>query len=140
MHSQEKKITRLLNSEDVENQNLAKLSLITLLKKENVLYWYLTIEPIKNKVEFDEELYVKMTDLLGWNSIKPPMECLAKMVSFIQQNYPSPLNIEKFFAYYNEYMYSMMSHSWTKENRISIKSQIPQLNVSTTATKSHKDL
>ena len=140
MQSQEKKIKKLLDSEDAENHNLAQLSLITLLKKENVLYWYLTIEPIKNKVEFDEELYVKMTDLLGWNSIKPPMECLAKMVSFIQQNYPSPLNIEKFFAYYNEYIYSMMSHSWTKENRISIKSQIPQLNVSTTATKSHKDL
>ena len=50
MHSQEKKITTLFNSEDIENQNLAKLSLTTLLKKENVLYWYLTIEPIKNKI------------------------------------------------------------------------------------------
>jgi hypothetical protein len=140
MHSQEKKIKRLLDSEDPENHNLAQLSLITLLKKENVLYWYLTMEPIKDKIKVDKDLYVKMTDLLGWNAMKPSMEFLAKMVSFIQQNYPSPLSIEKFFAYYNEYLYSLMSHSWTTDARLSLKSQIPQLNVSTTSTKSNKDL
>jgi hypothetical protein len=140
MQSQEKKIKKLLDSEDAENHNLAQLSLITLLKKENVLYWYLTMEPIKNRIKVDNDLYVKMTELLGWSAMKPGMEVLSQMVNFIQVNYPSPHSIEKFFAYYNEYLYSLMSHSWTKDARISAKSQIPQLNVSTTSTKSYKDL
>jgi hypothetical protein len=140
MHSQEKKIKRLLDSEDPENHNLAQLSLITLLKQENVLYWYLTMEPIKDKIKVDKDLYTKMTELLGWNAIKPALENLSQMVSFIQVNYPSALSVEKFFAYYNEYLYSLMSHSWTTDARKSLKLQIPQLNVSTTPTKSHKDL
>jgi hypothetical protein len=140
MHSQEKKIKRLLDSEDLENHNLAQLSLITLLKKENVLYWYLTMEPIKDKIKVDKNLYVKITELLGWNATKPALENLSKMVEFIQVNHPSALSIAKFLAYYNEYLYNLMSFTWQSEDRISLKSQIPQLNVSTTPTKSHEDL
>jgi hypothetical protein len=140
MQSQEKKIKRLLDSEDPENHKLGQLALFSILNKNNVLYWYLSMEPIKNLIQADEALYKKMTDLLGWQAQRPAMESLSKMVRFIQDNKPSVKSIEKFFAYYNQYLYNLMSNSWTTETRISIKSQIPQLNVSTTSTKSHEDL
>jgi hypothetical protein len=140
MQSQEKKIKRLLDSKDPENHKLGQLAIISCLNKDNVLYWYLDLEVKKGLMKFDEELNSKMSELLGWSSLKPTIECLAKMISFIQENCPSKLSIEKFFAYYNNYLYGLMSHTWTSDVRKSIKSQIPQLNVSTTPAKSHEDL
>lgn len=140
MQSQEKKIKRLLESEDPENHKLGQLALLSILDGRNVLYWYLTLEPIKVSIKPDDDLYKKMTELLTWSSHTPGMECLAKMVTYIQVNHPSQPSIEKFFAYYNDYLYSLLSHTWTSEIRKSVKSQIPQLNVSTTPTKSNEDL
>jgi hypothetical protein len=140
MQSQEKKIKKLLESKDPENHKLGQLALLSILDGRNVLYWYLTLEPIKGSIKADEDLHKKITELLTWSSHTPGIECLAKMVTYIQVNHPSQHSIEKFFAYYNEYLYNLMSHTWTAELRKSIKSQIPQLNVSTTPTKSHEDL
>jgi hypothetical protein len=140
MQSQEKKIKRLLESKDVENHKLGQLALLSVLDKDNALYWYLTLEPIKSSIKPDDDLYKKMTELLTWSAHTPGMECLAKMVTYIQINHPSHASIEKFFAYYNEYLYSLLSYKWTSEIRKSVKSQIPQLNVSTTPTKSNEDL
>ena len=140
MQSQEKKIKRLLESKDIENHKLGQLALLSVLDKDNALYWYLTLEPIKGSIKADEDLHKKMTDLLEWPSYTPAMECLTKMVGYIQSNCPSQSSIEKFFVYYNEYLYSLMSSTWTAEIRKSVKLQIPQLNVSTTPTKSHEDL
>ena len=140
MQSQEKKIKKLLESKDPENHKLGQLALFSVLDERNVLYWYLTLEPIKGSIKADDDLHKKMTKLLTWSSHTPGIECLAKMVTYIQVNHPSPTSIEKFFAYYNEYLYNLMSHTWNAELRKSIKSQIPQLNVSTTPTKSHEDL
>ena len=140
MQSQDKKIKRLLESKDVENHKLGQLALLSILDGRNVLYWYLTLEPIKSSIKEDKDLHTKMSELLGWPSHTPAMECLAKMVAYIQSNCPSQSSIEKFFAYYNEYLYSLLSHTWNAEIRKSIKSQIPQLNVSKPPTKSHEDL
>ena len=140
MQSQEKKIKRLIESDDPENHKLGQLALLSILDGRNVLYWYLTLEPMKSSIKANEDLYNKMTDLLTWSSHTPGIECLAKMVTYIQVNHPTQSSIEKFFAYYNEYLYSLMSHTWTTEIRKSVKSQIPQLNVSTIATKSDEDL
>lgn len=140
MQSQEKKIKRLLSSNDPENHKLGQLALLSVIDQSNVIYWYLSLEPIKGSIKEDKDLHTKMSELLGWSSKLPAMECLAKMVEHIQTHCPSQPSIEKFFAYYNEYLFSLMSHTWTSEIRKSIKSQIPQLNVSTTPTKSHEDL
>lgn len=139
MQLQEKKIKRLLKSEDAENHKLGQLALLSILNKDNVVYWYLTLDSFTD-INLDAELHKKMTELLGWTSYRPAMESLAKIVNYIAANHPSPLSIEKFFAYYSEYLYSLMSNDWTTEERKSIKSQIPQLNVSTASTKSHEDL
>lgn len=139
MQSQEKKIIKLLKSEDTENHKLGQLSVLSLLDKDNIVYWYLTLDSFTD-ISSDAELHKKMTKLLGWPSYRPAMESLAKIVNYIAANRPSPLSIEKFFAYYSEYLYSLMSNDWTTEERKSIKSQIPQLNVSTTSAKSHEDL
>lgn len=140
MQLQEKKIKRLLESKDPENHKLGQLALLSILDKRNVLYWYLTLEPIKSSIKANEDLDKKMTELLTWSSHTPAMECLAKMVTYIQVNHPAQPSIEKFFAYYNEYLYNLLSFTWTAEIRKSVKSQIPQLNVSTTPTKSNEDL
>jgi hypothetical protein len=140
MQSQEKKIKKLIESNDPENHKLGQLALLSILDGRNVLYWYLTLEPLKSSILADESLYKKMSELLTWSAHTPGMECLAKMVTYIQVNQPAPYSIEKFFAYYNEYCYSLMSHTWATEIRKSVKSQIPQLNVSTTPTKSNEDL
>ena len=140
MQSQEKKINKLLESNDPENHKLGQLTLLSILDKRNVLYWYLTLEPLKSSIKANEDLDKKISELLTWPSYTPGIECLAKMVTFIQVNHPSHLSIEKFFAYYNEYLYSLLSHTWTTEIRKSTKSQIPQLNVSKPPTKSHEDL
>ncbi len=140
MQLQEKKIKRLLESKDPENHKLGQLALLSILDKRNVLYWYLTLEPIKGSIKANEDLDKKMTELLTWPSYTPAMECLAKMVTYIQVNHPAQPSIEKFFAYYNEYLYNLLSFTWTAEIRKSVKSQIPQLNVSTTPTKSNEDL
>lgn len=140
MQSQEKKIKRLLESKDVENHKLGQLALLSILDGRNVLYWYLTLEPLKGSIIADEDLHKKISELLTWPSHTPGMECLAKMVTYIQVNHPTQPSIEKFFAYYNEYLYSLLSHTWNAEIRKSVKSQIPQLNVSKPPTKSHEDL
>ena len=54
MQSQEKKIKRLLESKDVENHKLGQLALLSVLDKDNALYWYLTLEPIKSSIKADE--------------------------------------------------------------------------------------
>lgn len=140
MQLQEKKIKKLLESKDPENHKLGQLALLSILDGRNVLYWYLTLEPMKSSIEADKDLHKKMTELLTWSSHTPAMECLAKMVTYIQVNHPTQPSIEKFFAYYNEYLYNLLSFTWTAEIRKSVKSQIPQLNVSTTPTKSNEDL
>ena len=139
MQLQEKKINRLLKSKDAENQKLGKLALLSILDKDNVIYWYLTLDSLTD-INTDDELHKTITKLLGWSSYRPAMECFGKIITYIQTNRPSPLSIEKFFAYYSEYLYSLMSSTWTTEERKSIKSQIPQLNVSTASTKSNEDL
>ena len=138
MQSKEKKIKRLIESSDTENQNLGCLTLESALNKDNVLYWYMTLEPIKNTI--NESVYSKMSDILGWSAYTPALESLFKMADYIKTNRPSIESIEKFFTYYNEYLYNSLSHTWTTADRVVIKSQIPQLNVSTTPTKSHEDL
>jgi hypothetical protein len=140
MQLQEKKIKKLLDSEDPENHKLGQLALLSILDGRNVLYWYLTLEPMKVSFKPDDDLYKKMTELLTWSAHTPGMECLAKMVTYIQVNHPAQHSIEKFFAYYNEYLYSLLSHTWTTEIRKSVKSQIPQLNVNKPPTKSNEDL
>lgn len=140
MQSKEKKIKKLIDSEDPSNHNLGQLAILSSVCKENVLYWYLELEQKKDIMKFNSDLEIKMTDLLGWHPSKPAMEHLSKMVEFIQTYCPSQSSIEKFFAYYNEYLFSLMSHSWTTEIRKSVKSQIPQLNVSTTPTEPYEDL
>lgn len=140
MQSQEKKIKKLLESKDPENHKLGQLALLSILDERNVLYWYLTLEPMKSSIKINEDLYNKMTELLTWSSHTPGIECLAKMVTYIQVNHPTHTSIEKFFAYYNDYLYSLLSHTWTAEIRKSVKSQIPQLNVSKLTTKPDEDL
>ena len=137
MHSQEKKIKRLLESKDPENQKIAQLTLMATLNTENVLYWVLTLDPLNNKMKFEEGLFDKMSELVGWSTLSPAIENLSKMVQFIQINRPSVASVEKFFEFYNEYLYNLMSFTWQSEDRIALKSQIPQLNVSTTPTKSN---
>lgn len=140
MQSQEKKIIKLLKSNDPENHKLGQLALLSVIDASNVIYWYITLEPLKAHIKQDVDLHKKISEILGWPSNLPAMECLAKMLTHIQVNCPSPSSIEKFFAYYNDYLFGLMSHTWTPEIRKSIKLQIPQLNVSTTSTKSNEDL
>ena len=140
MQSQDKKIKRLIDSKDEQNNKLGQLALVSILNKDNVLYWYMELDVKKGNMKFDESLDKKVYELLGWPLVKPAMESLEKMVNFIQINCPSQKSIERFFTFYNNYLFSLMSHNWTTEQRKSVKSQIPQLNVSRPATESYEDL
>jgi hypothetical protein len=140
MQSQDKKILRLIKSEDLENRKLGELTLLASLNIENVLYWYITLDKLKECISLNNDVDVKLTALLGWKSNKPAIESLAKMVEFIQDHQVSVSSIQTFFDYYNEYLFSLMSNKWGTQHRIAIKSQITQLNVSTTPTKSYEDL
>jgi hypothetical protein len=140
MQSQDKKILRLIKSEDLENRKLGELTLLASLNIENVLYWYITLDKLKECISLNNDVDVKLTALLGWKSNKPAIESLAKMVEFIQDHQVSVSSVQAFFDYYNEYLFSLMSNRWGTQHRIAIKSQITQLNVSTTPTKSYEDL
>jgi hypothetical protein len=140
MQSQDKKILRLIKSEDLENRKLGELTLLASLNIENVLYWYITLDKLKERISLNNDVDVKLTALLGWKSNKPAIESLAKMVEFIQDHQVSVSSVQTFFDYYNEYLFSLMSNRWDTQHRIAIKSQITQLNVSTTPTKSYEDL
>lgn len=137
MLSEEKKIYNLLTSPDTEINKLAQLTLLSKLTKDNVIYWYITLEPLHS---IDSKIYEKMTTLLNWNAVNKPIESLSKIVSFIQENCPNPSSVEIFLKYYNQYLYSLLSHGWNKEKIKTIKSQITILNDDRSIKQSNKNL
>ena len=138
MQSEEQKILRLIRSLDEENKNLGQLALLKNLKESNVIFWYLELETIRTELLSDVK--TKMTELLGWSVEKLALENLDKIMSFIQSKEPSPLVINKFFNYYNQYLYSLLSQSWQTQIKSEIKNQIHALNGEQFSTESIQDL
>ena len=138
MQSEEQKILRLIRSLDEENKNLGQLALLKNLKESNVIFWYLELETIRTELLSDVK--TKMTELLGWSVEKLALENLDKIMSFIQSKEPSPLVINKFFNYYNQYLYSLLSQSWHTQIKSEIKNQIHALNGEQFSTESIQDL
>jgi len=140
MQLQEKKILKLIESNDEQNNKLGQLALVSILNNQNVIHWYIILDSIKDKKKINDDLSNKMNELLDWSFNKKAIESMALMLEFIQKGDSSIESIEKYFTFYNNYLFSLMSHSWPTEKRKSIKLQIPLLNARRLTTESHKDL
>lgn len=138
MQSEKQKITNLLYSKDIDNVRLGLLALSSKINSSNVLYWYMTLGQISKEVS--PELQNKMSDLLGWNAEQTPMEHMQDMVTYMQSKKVDLDSVSKFFEYYNNYLFNLISHKWKVIDRINVKEKIPALNVSEFTAKLNEDL
>lgn len=138
MQLEKQKLINLLYSKDIDNVQLGLLALTTKLNSSNVLYWYIALESVSKYIT--PELKSKMNDLLGWDTDKPPMEHMEDMVTYMQSKKADADSVSKFFEYYNNYLFNLISYKWRTIDRINIKEQIPALNVSEFTAKPNKDL
>lgn len=129
MHSEEQKIIKLIQSEDLENQNLGNLAMHSKINSKNALYWYLATESCK--VNLTDDNLKKLELHLGFNSKKFALEQLDKIIENMQKGKPHAPTINLFFAKYNDYLYGIIAHQWTKEDRKETKKQIHTLNYGT---------
>lgn len=139
MQSKDTKIIRLLKSEDEDTVKLGQLSLIGELNLNNVIYWYLYFE---TKITFEnivDELKEKFNSLLGWDVTKKhAITKISDMMSHMQNNNTESKSVIKFFEYYNEYLYGIVSSGWSASKVKQMKNELRDVNI--IAAQSDKDL
>jgi hypothetical protein len=121
MQSEEQKILKLIKSEDPENITLGNAALYQKLTKENAMYWYMTLDnsDIVTNVTRD-----KITEYIGFNSKSNVVEHVADIVKYMQDNKSNALVVNKFFQMYNNYLLGLITHTWTKDERIKLKKEL----------------
>ena len=132
MQSKEQKLLRLIDSPDKETKDLGELTLVNSLTKRNIIFWYIELEKRKT---IGDQLYEKIINILGHG--KPPIESIEHMVTFMKNEDIDEKSLSKFFSYYNNYVYGMISGYWPIEKRRNFKKLI---NVNSTTTESNTDL
>lgn len=131
MQSQNTKIYNLIISEDIENQNLGFLTLEKHLNNQNVIYWYIKLEPHIPKME--RELYDKLDELMSkFLKFQFSISVLSKanfIMDHIKANGACPDSINAFLLLKNEITFALLTESWDGKLRKKTKSLIPCLNV-----------
>lgn len=113
MQSQNQKIIQLIKSNDKENVKLGELTLLKVLNKNNALFWYLELEPIMQTIHAD--IAINIVELLQWPLYKPAMENIQNIIDHMSKNPPNVDTLEKFFNYYNQYLFGIISATWDKD-------------------------
>jgi hypothetical protein len=121
MQLKDRKILKLLDSSDTENQNLGTTILKTHLTKQNVIFWYIELE--KRKI-LNAELLETITENLGWEGDNAVLSNIDKCINHISDNHGSPESGATLIKYYNNYLASLMTHKWTTAERDSYKEEL----------------
>ena len=131
MQLKDRKILKLLTSQDSENKELGEKILNNHLTKQNVIFWYIKLE--KNLIIPKADINLKFNELLGWSNEKKVLTCFSLCIEHIRNNHGSVESGAALMHFYNNYITARMTQSWSLQERQTFKENIFIHVVSTTA-------